>query len=91
MLLLLKWLKNTEIIKTSHAQIFLFFSIMERIRKGSDLPKKVGVTKHPTKIFAHQVNAKVVSSIFVEFSTRLKLHDVACACPINSVRTRDAQ
>ena len=29
-----------EIIKTSHVQIFLFFSIMERIRKGSDLPKK---------------------------------------------------
>ena len=28
---------------------------MERIRKGSDLPKKkVGVTKHPTKIFADQ-------------------------------------
>ena len=29
---------------------------MERIRKGSDLPKKVGVTEHPTKIFAHQAN-----------------------------------
>ena len=33
---------------------------MERIRKESDLPKKkVGVTEHSTKIFAHQVNAKV--------------------------------
>ena len=53
-------------IKTSHVQIFfLFFSIMERIRKGSDLPKeKVGVTEHPTKIFADQVTAKVISSIF---------------------------
>ena len=28
-----------EIIKTSQVEIF-FFSIMERIRKGSDLPKK---------------------------------------------------
>ena len=35
---------------------------MERIRKGSDLPKKAGVTEHPTKIFAHQVNTKVISS-----------------------------
>ena len=26
--------------------------------------KKVGVTELPTKIFAHQVNAKVISSIF---------------------------
>ena len=33
--------------------------------KKNDLPKKkVGVTEHPTKIFAHQVNAKVISSIF---------------------------
>ena len=49
---------------TTHVQIlllnilytyrfFLFFSIMERIRKGSDLPKKSGVTEHPTKTFAH--------------------------------------
>ena len=59
------WIVLWEIIKTSHVQIFLFFSIMERIRKGSDLPKKkVAVTEHPTKIFAHQVNARVISSIF---------------------------
>ena len=32
---------------------------MERIRQ-----KKVVVTEYPTKIFAHQVNAKVISSIF---------------------------
>ena len=63
-------------IKTYHLQIFLFFSITERVRKGSDLPKKKGVTDHPTKIFAHQVNAKVISSIFFKFSTwceRLKI------------------
>ena len=41
----------------------MFFSIMQRIIKGSDLPKKMGVTEHPTKIFADQVTAKVVSSI----------------------------
>ena len=57
---------------------FLFFSIMGRIRKGSDLPeKKVGVTEHPTKIFAQQVLTQRSSAIyFVEFSTlcaRLKM------------------
>ena len=37
---------------------------MERIRKGSDLPKKkVGVTEHPPKIFAHQVNATRSSAL----------------------------
>ena len=46
-------------------RFFLFFSIrMERIRKGSDLPEKVGATEHPTNICTHQVNAKVISSIF---------------------------
>ena len=32
--------------------------------------KKVGVTEHPTKIFAYQVNAKVISYIFCRVSTR---------------------
>ena len=61
-----------EIIKTYRLHIFfLFFRIMERIRKESDLPKKkVGVTKHPTKIFADQVTAKVISSIFCWVSIR---------------------
>ena len=42
-----------KIIKTSHVQIFFFFFffvIMKRIRKGSVLPEKMGVTAHPTKI-----------------------------------------
>ena len=39
--------------------------MMKRVRKGSDLSKKkVAVTKPPTKIFAHQVNAKVIRSMF---------------------------
>ena len=67
---------------------------MERIRKGSDLPKKKrGVTEHPTEIFAHQVNAKVISSIFCwvfDLESTLE-NDVARACLMNSVRTRDAQ
>ena len=54
-----------EIIKTSHTQIFLFFSIMERIGKGIDVEKKLEVTEHPTKILAHQVNAKVTGSMFL--------------------------
>jgi len=67
---------------------------MERIRKGSDLPKKkVGVTEHPKEIFAHQVNTKVMSSIFCRVfdSVRALENDVACLRPMNGVRTRDAQ
>ena len=87
------WIVLWEIIKTSHGQIFLFFSIMERIRKGSDLPKKkVGFTEHPTKILAHQVNAKVSSIVCWVFdSVRALENDVARACLMNSVRSRDAQ
>ena len=68
---------------------------MERITKGTDLPKKkMGVTEHPTKIFApHQVNAKVISSIFccVFDLVHALENDVARAYLMNSVRTRDAQ
>ena len=41
----------------------------------------MGVTDHPTKIFADQVTAKVISSIFYIVSTRcaLEIHDVARA------------
>ena len=54
-----------KLLKLPTHRFFWFFSTMERVKKGSDLPKKkVGVTELPTKIFAHQVNAKVISSIF---------------------------
>ena len=49
--------------KSSHAQIFLNL----RLQVEND---KVGVTEHPTKIFADQVTAKVISSIFCRVSTR---------------------
>ena len=65
---------------------------MERIRKGSDLPKKqVGFTKHPTKILARQVNAKVISSMFCRVfdSVRALENDVTRACLMNGVRSRD--
>ena len=61
---------------------------MERIRKGSDLPKKVGVTEHKTKIFAHQ------APYFVEFSTPgvcALENDVARACLMNSVRSNNGR
>ena len=68
-------------------RLFLFFSIAERIRKGSDLPKKNGgggggwgVTEHPTNILAHQVNTKVISSMFLlsfDSVRALEIHDVA--------------
>ena len=83
-----------EIIKTSHAQNFLFFVIMERIRKGSDLPKKkVGVTLHPKKIFSHQVNAAAFSTTFVKCFSRCTclMYDVARTCLMNSVCSRNAQ
>ena len=73
-----------EIIKTSHVQNFLFFVILERIRKGSYLPKKkVGV--HPTKIFSHQVNATAISTIFCRVI--YSVLDVARAC-LSSGRER---
>ena len=65
---------------------------MERIRKGSDLRKKSGATEHPTKIFADQVTAKVISSIFLlSFDSvhALEIHDVTHV--MYSVRTRDAK
>ena len=68
-----------KIIKTSHVQTFLFFSIMERIRKGSDLPKKKGVIEHPTKIFADQVTAKLYILSTFDSVCALEIHDVACA------------
>ena len=43
---------------------FLSFSIMEESEKEVICRKKVEVTEHTTKIFADQVTAKVVSSIF---------------------------
>ena len=60
-----------EIIKTSHAQIFLFFSIMERIRKGSDLPKKnwgsLGIQQ---KYWHIKLTPRSPALCFVEFSTQ---------------------
>ena len=61
--------------------------------------KKVGVTEHPTKIFAHQVNAKVISSIFLlSFrlgDARLKMtwhardQWIACALEMRSSNGRE--
>ena len=71
---------------------------MERIRQGSDLPeKKVGVTEHPTKIFADQVTAKFISSIIILLSFdsvyALEIHDVAsciaCALEMRSSNGRE--
>ena len=64
----------------------LFFSIMARIRKGNDMPKKIGVTEYPTKIFAHQY-------ILLSFDSvrALEIHDMARTCLMNSVRARDGR
>ena len=71
-----------EIIKTSHAQIFfLFFSIMERVRKGSDLPKKKWGSP----------SVQQIMFCWVFDSVCALENDVARAWPMNSVCTRDAQ
>ena len=46
--------------------IFFVFVLVQwkELEKEVICRKKVGVTEHPTKIFAHQGNAKVISSIF---------------------------
>ena len=52
------WIVLWEIIKTSPTHRFsLLFSIMKRIRKGSEwsAEKKVEFTEHQIKILAHQV------------------------------------
>ena len=51
------------------------------------------VPEQPTKIFAHGVNAKVISSIFCSVFDLVRAleNDVARACLMNSVRTGDAQ
>ena len=82
-----------KIIKTSHVQTFLFFSIMERIRKGSDLPKKKGVIEHPTKIFADQVTAKLYILSTFDSVRALEIHEVvrATSYTVYSVDIRDTQ
>ena len=47
-----------------------------RIRKGSDLPKKSGVTEHPTKIFTHQVNAKGHQLYILLCFDSLRAHEI---------------
>ena len=60
-----------EKIKTSHVQIFSFFSIMERIRKGSDLPKKKWGSPSIQQKYSHTKLTQSSSALyFVEFSTR---------------------
>ena len=48
---------NEKKLKLPTYITFLFFSIMERIRK------KVKVTEHPTKIFSQQDNTEAISTI----------------------------
>ena len=85
-----------RIIKTSHIQIFFVFKYNGKNQKRKrSAEKKVGVTEHPTKIFADQVTAKVISSIFLlSFDSvhALEIHDVARATScIAGARTSGAQ
>ena len=60
-----------EIIKTSHTQIFLFFSMMKRVRKGSDLPKKKWGSPSIQQKYSHTKLTQRSSTLcFVEFSNR---------------------
>ena len=86
------WIVLWEIIKTSYTQTFFLVQWKES-EKEAMCRKKVGVTEHPTKILAHQVNAKVISSLFcwVFYSVRALENDVARACLMNSVRNSKGQ
>ena len=82
-----------EIIKTSHTQIFLFFSMMKRVRKGSDLPKKKWGSPSVQQKYSHTKLTERSSALcFVVFSNRcarLKMTMWENRIPINaSVRLR---
>ena len=70
---------------------------MERIRKGSDLPKKKRGSPIIQQKYSHTKLTQRSSALyFVEISTWCHLartleNDVARACLMNSVCTRDAQ
>ena len=78
-----------EIIKTSHVQIFLFFGIMERITKESDLPKKKWGSPSIQQKYSHTKLTKRSSALY--YLVHALENDVARACIMNSVRIRDAQ
>ena len=63
-------------------RFFLFFSIMERIRKGSDLPKKIGGHQASNKNIRRSSYCKGHQlHIFLSFDSvrALEIHDMACA------------
>ena len=68
---------------------------MERIKKGSDLPKKSGGHQASNKNIRTPILRKG-HQLYINFCWVLDLvrvleNDVAHACLMNSVRTRDAQ
>ena len=84
-----------ERTKPSHVHIFFVFKYNEKNQKRKwSAEKEVGVTEHPAIIFADQVTANVISSIFCWVSTwfvRLKYMTWHARHVMYSVRTRDAQ
>ena len=83
------------IIKTYHAQnFFFFFVVMERIRKGSDLPKnKWGSPCIQQKYSRTKLTQRPSALHFVEcFAQCVRLmYDIACAYLMNSVCSINAQ
>ena len=55
------------LLKLPTNRLFLIFSIMERVRKGSDLPKKKWGSPSIQQKYSHQRSSALY---FVEFSTR---------------------
>ena len=67
---------------------------MERIILENEVicREKVGITEHPTKIFAHQSKGHQLYILLSLDSVRaLEIHDVARTCLTNNMHTRDAQ
>ena len=51
------------------------------------MKRKTGVTVHPREENPRQVIEATSSTIFVQFHSQRWMHDGACACAMNSVRS----
>ena len=88
------WTVKWKIMKTFHVQIFFVFSITERIRKGSDLPKKKWGSPSSQQKYLHKKLTQRSSALyFVEFRLGARAWNTwhGSTCLMNSVHTRDAQ
>ena len=89
------WIVYEKKFKLPTYRFFLFFSIMKRIRKGSDLPNKSGGHRASNKNIrrsSYRKGHQLYILLSFDSVRALEIHDVARATDVMySVRTRDAQ